>query len=432
MGKKNQFAALAVGACLMLGTFGLAACTPENDKTGNNVPDDIFAIYTAYAESAGADAMTYDEWYAHLLETAKGDKGDDGKSAYAIWKENGHSGTEAEFLEWLKGDKGDDGANGKSAYDIWKEQDGNAGKTEAEFLEWLKGDKGDDGDVGPKGEAGTKWFTGQDAEPSAKLGAEGDFYLNTQTFNLYMKDAFGWTLLGCIKGADGKDGAGTEQTKGYQLSIPANHMEAVQLSEMMSEVKAGAYVVELDCGSATLAEDGLTAYVSDIAYGDEQTTFILSETRSQPNHNIYCGFIELKEGIEGTTSVRFNTQGAEVNASLTFKEYEMPTLKADGQPVEVPIVYCKTSDFNSVNSKFKFKIDDSVAAGQYTVTYTRLNTNTSAIRFVYENTSVRLANTTQFSGTITYKKEDSIVFLCDNNSSRRPFRLAKVALTAKS
>ena len=34
----------------------------------------------------------------------KGDSGKDGKSAYQIWLDNGHTGSEADFLEWLKGD----------------------------------------------------------------------------------------------------------------------------------------------------------------------------------------------------------------------------------------------------------------------------------------------------------------------------------------
>ena len=36
--------------------------------------------------------------------TACGKDGVDGKSAYQIWLDNGHTGTEADFLEWLKGD----------------------------------------------------------------------------------------------------------------------------------------------------------------------------------------------------------------------------------------------------------------------------------------------------------------------------------------
>ena len=40
-------------------------------------------------------------------------KGKDGKSAYTIWKEEGHTGTVNDFLEFLTGEPG------KSAYEIW-------------------------------------------------------------------------------------------------------------------------------------------------------------------------------------------------------------------------------------------------------------------------------------------------------------------------
>ena len=38
---------------------------------------------------------------------AQGEPGKDGKSAYQIWLDNGNTGTEADFLNWLKGDQGD-------------------------------------------------------------------------------------------------------------------------------------------------------------------------------------------------------------------------------------------------------------------------------------------------------------------------------------
>lgn len=60
--------------------------------------------------------------------------GQDGKSAYETWKENGHpTGTEEEFLASLKGEKGDTGATGAAG---------------------AKGDKGDTGAQGPKGDKG--------------------------------------------------------------------------------------------------------------------------------------------------------------------------------------------------------------------------------------------------------------------------------------
>ena len=54
--------------------------------------------------------------------------------AYEIWLEAGNSGTEEDFLAWLKGNSGEpgkDGADGKSAYEIWLEA-GNSG-TEEDF-----------------------------------------------------------------------------------------------------------------------------------------------------------------------------------------------------------------------------------------------------------------------------------------------------------
>lgn len=52
------------------------------------------------------------------------------------------------------GAAGKDGQNGKSAYDIWKEQPGNGNKTPDDFVKSLKGDKGDKGDAGKDGRDG--------------------------------------------------------------------------------------------------------------------------------------------------------------------------------------------------------------------------------------------------------------------------------------
>ena len=68
------------------------------------------------------------------LDSLKGEKGDDGLSAFQIWKDLGNSETEEDFITALKGE---DGADGKSAYQIWIDA-GNTG-TEAEFLSSLIG-----------------------------------------------------------------------------------------------------------------------------------------------------------------------------------------------------------------------------------------------------------------------------------------------------
>ena len=55
--------------------------------------------------------------------------GQDGKSAYELWKEQGNEGSVADFLAKLKGEQG---KAGKSAYELWVEQ-GNTGSV-ADYL----------------------------------------------------------------------------------------------------------------------------------------------------------------------------------------------------------------------------------------------------------------------------------------------------------
>ena len=59
--------------------------------------------------------------------------GEQGKSTYEIWLSLGHEGTVVDFIDSIKGEKGEDG---KSAYEIWLEQ-GHTG-TEEDFMDWLK------------------------------------------------------------------------------------------------------------------------------------------------------------------------------------------------------------------------------------------------------------------------------------------------------
>ena len=110
----------------------------------------------------------------------KGANGENGKSAYEIWKEQNSTladTSETAFLKSLKGEqgaagekgekgeKGANGENGKSAYEIWKEQNPTLADTsETAFLKSLKGEKGEAGAQGDKGEKGEKGETGANGE----------------------------------------------------------------------------------------------------------------------------------------------------------------------------------------------------------------------------------------------------------------------------
>ena len=74
------------------------------------------------------------------------------------------------------------------------------------ILEDAKGEKGDKGDTGEAGKAGTQWTVGE-SDPAATSGADGDFYLNKTTFDVYNKANGTWTKIGSIKGSDGAAGA---------------------------------------------------------------------------------------------------------------------------------------------------------------------------------------------------------------------------------
>jgi DNA-binding beta-propeller fold protein YncE len=69
----------------------------------------------------------------------------------------------------------------------------------------VRGKQGPEGPRGPtgiKGSDGSRWFNGCD-KPDPKKGADGDYYLETQTGNVYRKDRGDWILIGNMKGPSG-------------------------------------------------------------------------------------------------------------------------------------------------------------------------------------------------------------------------------------
>ena len=74
---------------------------------------------------------------------------------------------------------GPQGEDGQSAYELWKSQEGNSDKTEDDFLNSLKGEKGEKGDAGqqgPKGDKGEQGVAGAKGDKGEQgvAGAKGD------------------------------------------------------------------------------------------------------------------------------------------------------------------------------------------------------------------------------------------------------------------
>lgn len=145
-----------------------------------------------------------------------GKDGANGKSAYEIWLDEGHTGTQSDFLNWLKGkdgtggsgSDGEDGKDGKSAYQIWLDN-GHTG-TEADFLEWLKGADGKDGSNGSDGQDGAKGDKGDTGAQGEKGENGSDGEDGKSAYQIWLDNGNTGTeaeFLNWLKGQDGINGA---------------------------------------------------------------------------------------------------------------------------------------------------------------------------------------------------------------------------------
>lgn len=189
-------------------------------------------------------------WFIGEQDTGVQAQGQDGKSAFEVMQEQGYTGT---LEEWLDSLVGQDGQNGKSAYDIYCDVHDGDDLNEAEWLASLVGAAGENGNgieniTGPvtdglfdtytinytngttsqfvvkngqDGKDGTVTLFGN-AEPDDAQGVNGDSYINTQTWDYYVKENDAWAQKGNIKGATGANGKSAYevmQEAGYTGSI---------------------------------------------------------------------------------------------------------------------------------------------------------------------------------------------------------------------
>ena len=137
------------------------------------------------------------------------------------WKyESDELWTELVALADLKGEQGDQGIPGNDGNDGADGEEVLLQKTETHIQwkyesasEWsnlvaladIKGDPGETGGDGADGDDGTDgntWYSGS-SDPSDESGVDGDFYLNTTSWDVFKKISGEWSLQGNIKGVDG-------------------------------------------------------------------------------------------------------------------------------------------------------------------------------------------------------------------------------------
>lgn len=110
-----------------------------------------------------------------------------------------------------KGDKGDQGIPGQTGPQGPAGQDGTDGQ---DGKDGVDGQDGKDGTDGLPGTDGATWLTGEQ-DPNDSDGKNGDLYLNTITFDIFLKANETWSKIGNIKGKDGIDGVdGTDGKDG--------------------------------------------------------------------------------------------------------------------------------------------------------------------------------------------------------------------------
>ena len=157
--------------------------------------------------------------YQQLLQKIS-EKGKDGKSAYEIAVEHGFVGTEAEWLESLKGVNGKDGVNGKN---------------------------GCDGRNGTDGLSGRDRINGTDGKSAYIIAVEHGFS-GTET-----------EWLQSLKGADGKNGITPD------MSDYATKADIAELEEQIRQISGISYISVFESGSDALQKygDSIYSYYND-------------------------------------------------------------------------------------------------------------------------------------------------------------------------
>lgn len=158
--------------------------------------------------------------YQQLLEKIS-EKGKDGKSAYEIAIEHGFVGTEADWLESLKGVDGKDGCDGRNGVD---------------------GLPGKDGKNGTDGLPGRDGIDGSDGKSAYIIAVEHGF---SGTENEWLQS---------LKGADGKDGIIPD------MSNYATKTDIAELQEQIRQISGISYISVFESDSDTLQKYGDSIY----------------------------------------------------------------------------------------------------------------------------------------------------------------------------
>ena len=198
--------------------FGYDAASSETVRATTIVK--TLHIRPSGFEGENSNVPPTPDLYQQLLQKIS-EKGKDGKSAYEIAVEHGFVGTEADWLESLKGVDGKDGCDGRNGVD---------------------GLPGKDGKSGADGLPGRDGINGTDGKSAYIIAVEHGF---TGTENEWLQS---------LKGADGRDGITPD------MSDYATKADIADLQEQIRQISGISYISVFESGSDALQKYGDSIY----------------------------------------------------------------------------------------------------------------------------------------------------------------------------
>lgn len=182
-----------------------------------------------------------------------GRDGTDGKSAYQIWLDNGHTGTETDFLNSLKGAPGKDGVNGKDGAPGTPGKDGDRGP------QGLPGTNGKDGSPGAPGSPG------KDGKSAYQIWLDNGHYGTEADFLNSLKGAKGDPGQNGTNGQDGKDAIDTVKTI---------------TSGTLSSLSTGKYEIDFTASDSPVSDWGML----DVSVGTHYAKQVFTNAGANSDH----------------------------------------------------------------------------------------------------------------------------------------------------
>ncbi len=184
----------------------------------------------------------------NLPYTLKGLQGEDGKSAYDVWIEQGNVGTETDFLNSLIGPQGIQGVQGE------KGDTGDVGLQGAQGDTGPQGEKGDEGSQGIQGEKGD---TGDDGNDGAQ-GIQGEQGEKGDTGNTGAQGEQGIQGIQGEQGPQGIQGpAGSDATDKHYAHTQTSASSSWNINHNLDKYP-----------SVVVTDSGGNKVIGDIQYND--------------------------------------------------------------------------------------------------------------------------------------------------------------------